>query len=206
MEFPGREEPYRRGSFLSLYKQEEQVSMAQPPPKGKGGGTTRLKLRAVYSGDGVFLPSAAVFTVTRAINRALFTGCSGLKASCSVNAQPISSNSAPCSANSTEPGNTLVKNDPKPKRRPYAPQRGAPGAAGLPRAEASVYRQASAPMHRTSDETPCPVHSERSNAVPLRLTASLVPSTRAAPKAPGFQRGSRPASSGGVCLISFLLD
>ena len=44
------------GSFLSLDTLEEQVSLTQPPPKGKGGGTTRLKMRAVCSVDERFLP------------------------------------------------------------------------------------------------------------------------------------------------------
>ena len=43
------------GGFLSLDTLEQRASLAQPP-KGKGGGTPRLKMRAVCSGDERFLP------------------------------------------------------------------------------------------------------------------------------------------------------
>ena len=49
------------GRFLNLDTSEQRQSPVQPPPRGKGGGTPRLKMRGVYSVDERFLPGLRFF-------------------------------------------------------------------------------------------------------------------------------------------------
>ena len=85
-----------------------------------------------------------------------------------------------------------LNTSPKTKCRSYAPQRGAPGAAGLSRAETIVPRQRYAPTHRTDDETPHLMHSERSNAV-LAPPYGCADTPRHAPRqSSGFPKGPPP--------------
>ena len=57
LETPGDGSIHREvGRFLNLDTLEQRQSPVQPPPRGKGGGTPRLKMRGVYSVDERFLP------------------------------------------------------------------------------------------------------------------------------------------------------
>ena len=138
-----------------------------------------------------FSPGLAVFPLCGRLNRR-FTGYVGLNAPSSVHSKTPFPR-FPHNVLQTPPTQEIptLNTSPKTKCRSYAPQRGAPGAAGLSRAETIVPRQRYAPTHRTDDETPHLMHSERSNAVLASPDGYADPPDTRRAKAPGFQRGRR---------------